>query len=118
MRMQTALVENGVSIALMQRSVAVLHRLGVYVKALQRRRDRLVEPLRLCGNAFYASEFTFYLVPTASDPRGIGFVESLDKVFVLPGSIVDLVGRFPISNNANDEMVERTLPVFEVAKRV
>jgi aspartate aminotransferase len=47
----------------------------------------------------------------------VAFTERLarDKVYVLPGAVVEMPGRFRISLTANDEMVERALPIFETA---
>jgi aspartate/methionine/tyrosine aminotransferase len=53
------------------------------------------------------------------DRDDIAFTEQLAerKVFVLPGTVVELPGTFRISLTGNDEMVERALPIFaEVAK--
>lgn len=38
-----------------------------------------------------------------------------EKVLVLPGQVVELPGYFRILLTATDEMVERSLPVFERA---
>jgi aspartate aminotransferase len=103
----------------LQRAIADLEDLSVDVKALQRRRDRMVEALRGAGYELYLPEGAFYLLPTSPDPDDVAFVERLarDKVFVLPGSVVEMPGRFRISVSANDEMVERSLPVFERAAK-
>lgn len=47
----------------------------------------------------------------------MAFVELLANhdVFVLPGQTVELAGYFRISLTANDEMIERGLPVFAAA---
>ena len=49
----------------------------------------------------------------------MAFVERLasDKVYVLPGAVVEMPGRFRISITGNDEMVERALPIFERAAK-
>jgi aspartate aminotransferase len=116
---QLAITGHGVPNAIMQRAVADLDPLLVDVKALQRRRDRFVDELRSYGYDLHAPEGAFYLIPTSPDPDDEAFVERLakDKVFVLPGSIVELPGRFRISVTGSDEMVERSLPVFEAAAR-
>ena len=110
---------HGVPNAVMQRAVADLDPLVVDVKAMQRRRDRFVEELRSFGYDLHAPEGAFYLIPTSPDPDDPAFVERLarDKVFVLPGSIVELPGRFRISVTGGDEMMERALPIFEAAAR-
>ncbi len=116
---QITLAAHGVPNAVMQRAVADLEPLCVDVKALQRRRDRFVDSLRSWGYELHAPEGTFYLVPTVPGGDEDAFVERLaaDKVYVLPGSTVDLPGRFRISVTGSDEMVERALPVFETAAR-
>jgi aspartate aminotransferase len=103
----------------MQRAMADLEQMSVDVKALQRRRDRMVEALRSFGYDLHSPEGTFYLLPTSPDPDDVAFVERLarDKVFVLPGTVVEMPGRFRISITGNDDMVERSLPVFERAAK-
>jgi aspartate aminotransferase len=103
--------------AVLQRALADLDGLIVDVKALQRRRDRVVDALRSFGYELHSPEGTFYLLPTSPDPDDVAFTERLakEKVFVLPGDVVELPGRFRISITGNDEMVERALPVFEAA---
>jgi aspartate aminotransferase len=116
---QLAITGHGVPNAIMQRAVADLDPLIVDVKALQRRRDRFVEELRSFGYDLHAPDGTFYLIPTSPDPDDEAFVERLakEKVYALPGSIVELPGRFRISVTGSDEMLERALPVFEAAAR-
>ena len=103
----------------LQRAMGDLEGMSVDVKALQRRRDRMVEALRSYGYDLHAPEGTFYLLPTSPDPDDEAFVERLaeDKVFVLPGAVVEMPGRFRISVTGNDEMVERALPIFERAAK-
>ena len=103
----------------LQRAMGDLEGMSVDVKALQRRRDRVVEALRSYGYDLHSPEGTFYLLPTSPDPDDVAFVERLaeDKVFVLPGTVVEMPGRFRISITANDEMTERALPIFERAAK-
>ncbi len=79
----------------------------------------MLESLRAGGYEVHSPEGTFYLLPKAPDDDDVAFTERLagDKVFVLPGSIVEMPGYFRISLTANDDMVERALPVFEAAAR-
>jgi aspartate aminotransferase len=116
---QISLGGNGVPNAVMQRALADLDGLSVDVKALQRRRDRLTEVLRSSGYELPHTEGTFYLFPTSPIPDDLAFVDRLsrDKVFVLPGSLVESPGRFRISVTGNDDMVERAIPVFQAAAR-
>jgi aspartate aminotransferase len=103
----------------LQRAITDLEPMSVDIAALQRRRDRMVEALSSYGYDLHSPEGTFYLLPTSPDPDDVAFVERLakEKVFVLPGTIVEMPGRFRISVTANDHMVERALPVFERAAK-
>jgi len=103
----------------LQRAMADLEQMSVDVKALQRRRDRMVDALRSSGYDLHSPGGTFYLLPTSPDPDDVAFVERLasDKVYVLPGAVVEMPGRFRISITGNDEMVERALPIFERAAK-
>jgi aspartate aminotransferase len=91
--------------------------MSVDLKALQRRRDRLVDALSSFGYDVHTPEGTFYLLPTSPIADDHAFVERLagDKVYVLPGHLVEMPGRFRISLTANDDMVERAIAVFEAA---
>jgi aspartate aminotransferase len=107
----------GVPGAVLQRAIGDLDGLTVDVKALQRRRDRVVDALRSFGYDLHSPEGTFYLLPTSPIEDDVAFTERLarEKVFVLPGSLVEMPGRFRISITGNDDMVERAIPVFEAA---
>jgi aspartate aminotransferase len=109
----------GVPGSILQRAIGDLEGIVVDLGALQRRRDRMVEALRSYGYDLHAPEGTFYLLPTSPDPDDTTFVGRLakEKVLVLPGALVEMPGRFRISITANDDMVERSLPVFEAAAR-
>jgi aspartate aminotransferase len=116
---QIAIAGHGVPNAVLQRALPELDALTVDVKALQRRRDRLVDALRSFGYEVHPPEGTFYLLPTSPDPDDVAFTDRLaaDKVYVLPGSLVEMPGRFRISITGSDDMVERAIPVFETAAR-
>ncbi len=103
----------------LQRAIADLESMSVDIKALQGRRDRMVESLRSFGYDLHSPEGTFYLLPTSPDPDDVAFVERLatEQVFVLPGAVVEMPGRFRISITGNDDMVERALPIFERAAK-
>jgi aspartate aminotransferase len=103
----------------LQRAMGEIDHMSVDVKALQRRRDRLVDELRSYGYDLHSPEGSFYLLPASPDSDDQAFVERLgeDKVFVLPGTVVEMPGRFRISVTGNDEMVERALPIFERAAK-
>jgi aspartate aminotransferase len=108
---------HGAANNVLQRALGDLEHMSVDIKALQRRRDRMVESLRSFGYDLHSPEGTFYLLPTSPDTDDEAFVERLarEKVFILPGTVVEMPGRFRISITGNDEMVERALPVFERA---
>ena len=116
---QLSIGGHGVPNAVLQRALADLEALSIDVKALQRRRDRVVEALRAAGYDVHTPEGTFYLLPRSPIEDDVAFTEQLakDKVFVLPGTLVEMPGWFRISVTGNDEMVERALPVFERAAK-
>jgi aspartate aminotransferase len=109
----------GVPGSILQRALGDLDRLTVDVKSLQRRRDRFVDALRSFGYDLHSPEGTFYLLPTSPIDDDLAFTDRLarDKVFVLPGTLVEMPGRFRISVTGNDDMVERAIPVFEAAAK-
>jgi aspartate aminotransferase len=110
---------NGVPNAVLQRALGDLEELSVDVKALQRRRDRMVESLQASGYDVHTPEGTFYLLPRSPIEDDVAFTEQLakDKVFILPGALVEMPGWFRISITGNDDMVERALPIFERAAK-
>jgi len=111
---QLAFGGQGVPNAVLQRAFGDLERMSVDVKHLQARRDRMVDGLREAGYEVHSPDGTFYLLPRSPDPDDEAFVERLaaQKVFVLPGTVVELPGRFRISITGSDEMVERALPIL------
>jgi aspartate aminotransferase len=103
--------------AVMQYALADLEPLSIDLANLQKKRDRLVEGLRGAGYEVESPEGTFYLLPNVPGQNEQAFIDRLarDKVYVLPGSIVELPGYVRLSNTASDEMIDRALPVFESA---
>lgn len=114
---QLAFGGNGVPNAVMQRAMVDFETMSIDLKALEARRDRMVDGLRSAGYDLHSPEGTFYLLPRSPIEDDVAFTERLarDKVYVLPGAAVEMPGRFRISLTANDEMVERALPIFETA---
>jgi aspartate aminotransferase len=114
---QLAFGGNGVPNAVMQRAMVDFETMSIDLKALEARRDRMVDALRSAGYDLHSPEGTFYLLPRSPIEDDVAFTERLarDKVYVLPGAVVEMPGRFRISLTANDEMVERALPIFETA---
>jgi aspartate aminotransferase len=100
--------------AVLQRGFADFEGMSIDVKHLQERRDRMVDGLRDTGYDVHSPEGTFYLLPRSPDPDDAAFVERLaaEKVFVLPGGVVEMPGYFRISLTGNDEMIDRALPIF------
>ena len=103
--------------ALMQHALGDIEPLSIDVKHLQEKRDRMVEALRGFGYETTDPEGTFYIVVRSPDRDDRAFSNKLAEggVYVLPGSLFELPGFFRISITANDEMIERSLPVFEKA---
>ena len=114
---QLAFGGNGVPNAVMQRAIGDLDTMSIDMKALEARRDRMVDGLRSSGYDLHSPEGTFYLLPRSPIEDDVAFTDRLarDKVYVLPGAVVEMPGRFRISLTGNDEMVDRALPIFETA---
>lgn len=100
--------------ALMQHALGDLEGLSIDLKHLQSKRDRMVEGLKQAGYRLEAPEGTFYLLVKCPTPDEGRFVDALAArdVFVLPGLLADAPGYFRISLTANDEMIDRALPIF------
>ena len=97
--------------AVMQYAMEDLEKASIDVRALQRRRDLIVENLTRMGYETITPEATFYVLvrsPIADDQRFTRILADED-VFVLPGRMFELTGWFRISLTANDAMVERAL---------
>lgn len=116
---QLAFGGNGVPNAVMQRAMTDFETMSIDLKALEARRDLMVDALRSFGYDLHSPEGTFYLLPRSPIEDDVAFTERLarDKVYVLPGAVVEMPGRFRISLTGNDEMVDRALPIFEAASR-
>jgi aspartate aminotransferase len=114
---QLAFGGNGVPNAVMQRAIVDFETMSIDMKGLEARRDRMVEGLRSSGYDLHSPEGTFYLLPRSPIEDDVAFTGRLarDKVYVLPGAVVEMPGRFRISLTGNDEMVDRALPIFETA---
>jgi len=103
--------------ALLQHALPDLEKFSIDVGQLQRRRDRLVDALGGMGYRVHPPEGTFYLYVTSPIPDDEAFTARLAArdVFVLPGALFETPGFFRISLTANEDMIERSLPVFEAA---
>lgn len=105
--------------AVMQYALGDLEKLSIDVGALERRRDRIVSALRQMGYEVVNPAATFYVLVRSPLEDDLAFVELLakERVFVMPGKMFELPGWFRISVTANDDMVERSLPVFAGARK-
>ena len=103
----------------LQHAIEDIERLSIDVGALERRRDRLVSALRDLGYETTMPEGTFYVMARAPIDDDETFAADLADhgVLVLPGSVVEVPGWMRISLTASDEMVERGLPGFDLARR-
>jgi len=105
--------------ALMQHCLGDLERMSLDVNALQRRRDRFVGGLRECGYEVRIPEGAFYITPRAPIEDDVAYSDILAKegVLCLPGSVVSMNGYLRASLTANDDMIERALPLFAAARQ-
>ena len=103
-------------VSLLQQALPDLEKLSIDLGALQRKRDRMVGGLREAGYELHEPEGTFYLLPKCPGDED-EFIEKLadQETYVLPGKLVDLPGYFRISLTANEQMIDRALPVFASA---
>lgn len=103
--------------ALLQHALPDLEKLSIDIPHLQAKRDHMVGALREIGYEVHSPEGTFYLLPRAPIADDLAFTKILadEKIFVLPGTVVEFPGHFRISLTANDEMIERSLPGFQAA---
>jgi aspartate aminotransferase len=104
--------------ALMQHCLRDIQKLSLDVSDLQRRRDRFVAGLRECGYEVRTPEGAFYITPKSPIEDDVAFSDILaqEGVFCLPGSVVKMNGYFRASLTANDDMIERALPVFAAVR--
>src|SRR6266550_595539 len=104
--------------ALLQHAIEDLERLSIDVAAIERRRDRMVVPLRGMGYETTVPEGTFYVMARSpiDDDVAFGAILAEENVLVLPGTVVEVPGWFRISLTASDAMVESSLAGFERAR--
>ena len=104
--------------ALMQHSLSDLEKLSLDVADLQRRRNRFVTGLRQCGYEVGTPEGAFYVTPRTPIEDDVAFSSLLAEkgVLCLPGSVVKMNGYIRASLTANDDMIERALPIFEAVR--
>jgi aspartate aminotransferase len=105
--------------ALLQHAIEDLEGLSIDVRALERRRDRLVGELRAMGYETTLPEGTFYVMARTPIEDDYAFAARLAElgVLVLPGAVVELPGWIRLSLTASDAMIETSLPGFRAALR-
>ena len=103
--------------ATLQYALPQLETFSIDVGRLQRKRDVMVDALAGMGYKAKRSEGTFYLYIESPVPDDMGFTERLaaKDVFVFPGIMFETPGFFRISLTANEDMIERSLPIFRTA---
>ena len=101
--------------SIMQYALGDIEGIVLDMERLQRRRDRMLAALRSFGYDVHTPEGTFYLLPKCPIDDDLGWAKRLarEHVAVLPGIACEMPGYFRISLTATDDMVERSLPVFE-----
>ena len=74
----------------------------------------MVAELDAAGYQLRPPEGTFYLWVRSPDPDDRAFCRRLAErqVLVLPGTIFEVPGYFRVSLTANNDMIDRALPVF------
>jgi aspartate aminotransferase len=104
--------------ALMQHALPDLEKLSLNVSDLQKRRDRFVKGLRDCGYEVSSPEGAFYVAPKSPMDDDVEFANLLAQkgVLCLPGSVVKMNGYLRASLTANDEMIDRALPIFAAVR--
>ncbi len=104
-------------VSTLQQAVPALERLPPPLAALQRRRDVICSTLTEEGYELIVPEGTFYVLTRSPLPDDRAFCDRLSAhgVHVLPGAMFEMPGWFRISLTADDDMVERALPVFAKA---
>jgi aspartate aminotransferase len=103
---------------LLQYALADLESTTIDIAHLQEKRDWMVTALQEQGYEVQPPQGTFYLLPKAPIADDGHFIDLLaaQKVYCLPGWVVEMPGYFRVSLTANDEMIERALLGFAAAR--
>ena len=103
--------------ALLQHSIEDLEPMLIDIRALERRRERLITALRDQGYETSWPQGTFYVMARSplEDDETFAAILNRHKVLVLPGTIVETPGWLRISLTASDDMIERGIPAFAAA---
>jgi len=103
--------------AVLQYAIGDLERLSIDMADLERKRDWVVAELTAAGYQLRSPEGTFYLWVRSPESDDTAFSRRLAErqVLVLPGTICQAPGYFRVSLTADNEMIDRALPVFRTA---
>lgn len=103
--------------ALLQHALPDIQGLSIDVGRLQAKRDKIYQELKDMGYDLNCPEGTFYILAHSPVPEDLAFTDRLAErdVYVLPGSLFEMPGYFRISLTANEDMIERALPIFRWA---
>jgi len=101
--------------ALIQRVLPLVGDATVDVAYYQRMRDRLLAPLREMGYEVVTPGGAFYLFPKSPLPDDVAFVRAAqgERLLLVPGSGFGRAGYFRISLAVSEDVIDRSLPVFE-----
>lgn len=94
-----------------------LDAVSIDIAALARRRQRMLDALGQWGYKMTKPEGTFYLWGRAPGGDSAAFSEHLREsgVYVMPGTVFDRPTDFRLCLTATDEMIENSLPAFQLA---
>jgi aspartate aminotransferase len=105
--------------AVLQYALSDLERIDVDMERLQARRDHMVDALRAMGYELHVPEATFYLLVRSPLPNDREFCDLLseERIFVMPGTMLEYPGFFRLSLTASDDMIERSVQGFARAMK-
>lgn len=105
--------------ALIQRILPLVKGAKVDVAYYQSMRDRMLAPLREMGYDVVTPQGAFYLFPKSPIEDDVAFVKAAqaERLLLVPGSGFGGPGHFRISLAVTEDLVERSLPVFEKVLR-
>jgi len=105
--------------ALIQRILPLVKGARVDVAYYQAMRDRMLAPLREMGYEMVTPQGAFYLFPKSPIEDDVAFVKAAqaERLLLVPGSGFGGPGHFRISLAVPEDVVDRSLPVFEKVLR-
>ena len=105
--------------ALIQRVLPLVPGATVQVEYYQQQRDRMMKPLREMGYEMETPGGGFYLFPKSPIEDDVAFVRAAqeERLLLVPGSGFAGPGYFRISLAVSEDIVTRSLPLFEKVLR-